>query len=60
MTASSTQRLLALALVPLLLLGSLRPSVETGDAVRAGDGVRMELAALKAEARSMTVHIDGP
>jgi hypothetical protein len=60
MTAFSAQRFLVLALVPLLLLGSLRPSAEAGDAARGGDDVRLELASLKAEARSLTVHIDGP
>jgi hypothetical protein len=59
MTATA-QRLLVLALVPLLMLGSLRPSADARAQTGTGDDVRLELASLKAEARSLTVHIDGP
>lgn len=60
MTASTAQRALALVLFTLLMVGGLRPSAEAHDRVQSGDDVRLELAALKAEARSLVVHIDGP
>ena len=63
MTSTIAQRLALLALVPLMLMGALlRPSAEAeaGFTARAADDVRLELSALKAEARSMTLHIDGP
>lgn len=58
----TAQSLFILALAPLVLLGSLRPSAEAeaGVTARGVDDVRLELAALKAEARSLSVHIDGP
>lgn len=62
MTRTAAQRLFALVLTPLVLMGALRPSVDA-DAGFTGRGlndVRLELASLKAEARSLTVHIDGP
>jgi hypothetical protein len=62
MTQTSATRIFVLALVPLLLVGSLRPSAEAETGARASDTSlpRLELASLKAEARSLTVHIDGP
>ena len=52
---------LLLALVPLLVLGSLSAaSPRDGASVAASSDVRLELAALKSEARAMIVHIDGP
>ena len=57
---NTAQRFALLALVPLLLLGAQRPSADASPVKSAGDDVRLELAALKAEARSLTVHIDGP
>ena len=62
MISTTAQRLALLALAPLVLMGALRPSAEAeaGFTARAADDVRLELSALKAEARSMTVHIDGP
>lgn len=52
---------LLLALVPLLVLGSLSAaSPRDGASVRASSDVRLELATLKSEARAMVVHIDGP
>jgi hypothetical protein len=51
---------LLFAVVPLLLLGL--PSTGSRDVVSAQNGneARLELAALKSEARAMTLHIDGP
>ena len=58
----TAQRVLILAAVPLLLAGALRPSMEAeaGLTQRAADGAKLELASLKAEARLLAVHIDGP
>ncbi len=58
MTRNTARNLLVFALAPLVLLGSLRAS--PADSVRNSDDVRLELAALKGEARSLVVHIDGP
>ncbi len=62
MTSITTQRLFVLALAPLVLMGALRPSAEAEAhaSARNLDDSRLELATLKAEARSLTVHIDGP
>ncbi len=62
MTITAARSAFLLALVPLLLLGSLRPSSDAGAGVRAADvpQARLQLASLKAEARAMSVHIDGP
>jgi hypothetical protein len=61
MTSKTAQRLFVLALAPLVLLGALRPSAEAeAHAARSLDDSRLELATLKAEARSLAVHIDGP
>jgi hypothetical protein len=61
MSHSSIRSGLLFAVIPLLLLIAL-PSTGSRDAVsaRGGDEVRLELASLKSEARSMTLHIDGP
>ncbi len=61
MTQKTAQRILVFALAPLVLMGALRPSAdaEAGFTGRASDA-KLELASLKAEARSMTLHIDGP
>jgi len=58
----TARRVLILAAAPFLLAGALRPSMEAeaGFAQRAAGDAKLELASLKAEARSMTVHIDGP
>ena len=56
----TAQSLLVLAVVPLMLAGALRPSAEPGLSARAADHAPLKLASLKAEARSLTVHIDGP
>ncbi|HML43124.1 MAG: hypothetical protein JNN24_11605 [Hyphomicrobium zavarzinii] len=58
MTRNTARNLLVFALAPLVLMGSLRSS--PADSVRNSDDVRLELAALKGEARSLVVHIDGP
>jgi hypothetical protein len=52
---------LLFALVPLLLVGTL-PSAGPLDGASAHEAnlPRLELAALKSEARSMVLHIDGP
>jgi hypothetical protein len=62
MTRTTAQRLFALALAPLVLMGALRPSAdaEAGFTGRGAGDARLELASLKAEARSLVVHIDGP
>lgn len=59
---TTAQRLFILALAPLVLMGALRPTAgpDSGLSVRAIDEARLELATLKAEARSLVVHIDGP
>ena len=44
---TAAQRFLVLALVPLLLLGSVRPSTDANAMTRAGDDVRLDLASLK-------------
>ena len=61
MSNSSIRSGLLFAVIPLLLLVAL-PSTGSRDAVSArGDNeVRLELASLKFEARSLTLHIDGP
>lgn len=61
MSQSSIRNGFVFAAIPLLLLVAL-PSTGSQDAVSArGDGeVRLELASLKSEARSLTLHIDGP
>ena len=61
MSHSSIRSGLLFAVIPLLLLVAL-PSTGSRDAVSArGDNeVRLELASLKFEARSLTLHIDGP
>lgn len=52
---------LLLALIPLLVLGTLpAASPRDGASARAASDVRLELAALRSEARAMVVHIDGP
>ncbi|HEX2843223.1 hypothetical protein [Hyphomicrobium sp.] len=58
----TAKRIFAVALVPLLLLGSLRPSAEAEVGARAANAEtsHLQLASLKAEARSLAVHIDGP
>lgn len=63
MTSELAPRLALLALAPLLLFGALRPSADADAHVQAragGDVPQLQLAALKAEARSLAVHIDGP
>jgi hypothetical protein len=62
MTSMTTQRLFLLALAPLVLMGAVRLSAEAeahGTARNPNDS-RLELATLKAEARSLVLHIDGP
>lgn len=62
MTSITTRRIAVLALAPLVLMGVLRASAQTdaGFTGRTAGDARLELAWLKAEARSLTVHIDGP
>lgn len=62
MTHSRARRIIALALAPLVLAAALRPSTgaEAGFNGRGAGEVRLELASLKAEARMLVVHIDGP
>ncbi len=62
MTQITAQRIFAVALVPLLLLGSLRPSADAEAGARAAnaDVPLLQLASLKAEARTLAIHIDGP
>ena len=62
MTRTTTRNLFALALVPLLAMGALRPAAEADAGVGASGASepRLELAVLKAEARQLVVHIDGP
>lgn len=59
---TTARRLLILAAVPLLLAGALRPATEAEAGITGHEAgaVKLELASLKAEARSLTVHIDGP
>lgn len=61
MSQSPIRSGLLFAVVPLLLLLGL-PSTGSSDTISARNGseVRLELASLKSEARSMTLHIDGP
>ncbi|WP_295558831.1 hypothetical protein [uncultured Hyphomicrobium sp.] len=59
MTSTTAQRLMVFALAPLVLMGALRPAAQAEPGFSSGD-VRLELASLKAEARSLAVHIDGP
>ncbi|MCC7252174.1 hypothetical protein [Hyphomicrobium sp.] len=58
----TARRAFVLALAPLVLMGAPRPSTHAEAHVtqRSTDDVRLELASLKAEARSLIVHIDGP
>ena len=58
----TARHILALAAVPLLLAGAVRPAAqaEAGYAQQAHGAAKLELASLKAEARSLSVHIDGP
>lgn len=62
MTPKTARHLAVLALAPLLVLGALRPAAEAeaGAGVLSAPQARLELASLKAEARSLSVHIDGP
>ena len=62
MTSKTAQRFFMLALAPLVLMGALRPAAdaEAHATERRLDDSRLELASLKAEARGLIVHIDGP
>ncbi len=60
MTRSTAQRIFVFALAPLVLMGALRPSAQAEAGLTARSDVRLELASLKAEARLLAVHIDGP
>ncbi|MBN8911755.1 MAG: hypothetical protein J0H65_06790 [Rhizobiales bacterium] len=62
MTSKTAQRFFILALAPLVMMGALRPSAEAEAhaTARSLDDSRLELASLKADARSLIVHIDGP
>ncbi|MGE0024192.1 MAG: hypothetical protein AB7S70_11250 [Hyphomicrobium sp.] len=62
MTHITARRIVALALAPLVLASALRPSAEAeaGFSGRGAGDVKLELASLKAEARMLVVHIDGP
>jgi len=60
MTLKTARHLVVLALAPLVLMGSLSPAAQWEKGERAAGDARLELAALKGEARSLTVHIDGP
>jgi hypothetical protein len=58
----TARRIFVLAAAPLLLASAMRPATEAeaGFAQRAHGEAKLELASLKAEARSLTLHIDGP
>lgn len=61
MPRTTAQRLFVFALAPLVMMGALRPSAdEAGFNSPSADQPKLELASLKAEARLLALHIDGP
>jgi hypothetical protein len=63
MPRKTTHILFVLTLAPLVAVAALRPGLETPvsfSGVRQAIEPRLELATLKAEARSLIVHVDGP